>query len=210
MLIGQRKRFVFVHVPKTGGDSISEALRPHAEIDESAGRAKHWSARHIRDRMFGGKSNRWGDFLSFGVVRNPWEQVHSDYHFCRSHEAPAGEVGGWREKVIRCKQIDFAQFVVDMCGEHGRNGAGLFGHYLANREGHQMVRRVIRFERLSQEFAGVCLSIRLPEIELPRKNVTPDRPDYRDEYDDRSRFLVGRKFADDIQRFGYTFDGEQS
>ena len=209
MLINRSTRcrhFVFVHVPKTGGDSISEALRPYSAIDYSTGRKKHWSARTIRNSFFSEDSNhRWGDYFSFGVVRNPWEQVHSDYHFCRSHPVPAGDVGSWRNKVIRCKQISFAQFVVDVCGQHGRVGSGLFRSYLANRDGQQMVDFVMRHERLDADFSELCRCLKLPSLKLPRVNVTPARQHYRDDYDDRSRFLVGRKFADDIKRFNYTF-----
>lgn len=205
MLISRDKKFVFVHVPKTGGDSVSRALADVADIDGSAGNLKHWSARRICNSMFPIGDQNWSDFLSFGVIRNPWEQVHSDYHFCRSHPVPPESVGGWRDKVVRCKQISFAEFVVDMCGQHGRAGSGLFAHYLADRSGNQMVTQVLRHERLAEDFAGICQSLSLPTINLPRVNVTRGRPGYRDEYDDRSRFLVSRKFADDIERFDYTF-----
>lgn len=208
MLISHKHKFVFAHVPKTGGDSITEALREFADVDKSWGRPKHWSARRIRDAHFLGTEFEWGQHLSFGVIRNPWEQVHSDYWFCRNSRVPGPKLGSWRDKVIRCKEICFAEFVVDICGAHGRSGPGLFSHYLADRSGNQMVSHIMRFERLEEEFAGLCQSIGLPGLDLPRKNVTPRRPDYRDEYDDRSRYLVGRRFADDVGRFGYTFGGK--
>lgn len=206
MLISHKHKFVFVHVPKTGGDSVSAALAEFADVDGSRGSVKHWQARRIRNSCFAESDNRWSDYYSFGMVRNPWQQVHSDYWFCRTSEVPDTELGGWRDKVIRCKQIAFDQFVVDMCGAHGRSGAGLFQHYLADRHGRQMVSQVVRHEDLQDEWPMLCKRLVLPPITLPRRNVTPDRPDYRNDYDDRSRFLVGRKFADDIQRFNYSFE----
>jgi hypothetical protein len=205
MLISHSKKFVFVHVPKTAGDSISEALAEFAEVNGSKNKTKHWPARTIREEHFLDSDAAWGDCFSFGVIRNPWEQVHSDYWFCRQHAVPADESGGWRDKVIRCKQITFAEFVVDICGKHGRSGPGLFDHYLADRTGRKMVFQVLRFERLAEEWPELCARLDLPQIELPRSNITPNRPDYRDDYDERSKFLVARKFAGDIDRFNYHF-----
>lgn len=207
MLISHKHKFVFVHVPKTGGDSVSAALSEFADVDGSQGRSKHWPARRIRNEHFVGSGLAWSSCHSFGVIRNPWQQVHSDYWFCRQSPVPGIELGSWRDKVIRCKQIDFAQFVVDMCGEHGQSGPGLFRHYLSDRDGNPMVSQVIRQEDLTTQWPTLCERLGLPAIELPRKNVTPNRSDYREDYDERSRFLVGRKFADDVARFGYSFEG---
>lgn len=204
MLISRKHNFAFVHVPKTGGDSVSAALAPFADINGSQGRSKHWPARRVRKEYFEGRT--WGDCVSFGTVRNPWEQVHSDYWFCRQSPVPSESLGSWRDKVVRCKEIGFAEFVVDICGEHGRSGRGLFGHYLADRCGNQMVSHILRHEQLANEWPRLCQRIGIPEVELPRKNVTRGRPDYREGYDDKSQFLVGRKFAVDIERFGYSFD----
>lgn len=207
MLISHKHKFVFVHVPKTGGDSVSAALAEFADVDGSQGRPKHWPARRIRNDHFVGSGLTWSSYHSFGMIRNPWQQVHSDYWFCRRSPVPGIELGSWRDKVIRCKQIDFSQFVVDMCGEHGQSGPGLFRHYLSDRDGNPMVSQVIRQEDLATQWPTLCERLRLPAIELPRKNVTPNRPDYREDYNDRSKFLVGRKFADDVARFGYSFEG---
>lgn len=209
MLISDQHRFAFIHVPKTGGDAISHALRPYADgVDASQGEDKHWNARRTRDTLFGeDHGRRWGAYFSFGVIRNPWEQVHSDYHFCRQSDDPGESAGSWRFKVLRSRELSFAEFVVEICGEHGCGGVGLTQHYLCNREGQQMVTRILRHETLQAEWPAVCAAIGLPTLELPRVNVTRNRPDYRDEYDDRSRFLVGRRFADDVERFAYTFGG---
>lgn len=211
MLISDSHKFVFVHVPKCGGDSVTAALRPYAveqSGEHSTGDTKHSTARRIRREYFAENPNRhWQGFTSFAVVRNPWEQVHSDYWFCRNSSVPGHELGSWRDKVIRCKEIDFAEFVVDICGAHGRSGPGFFNHYLTDEAGRQMVTEILRHETLGADWAAICEKIGLPGLELPRINVTAKRPDYRDGYDGRSRFLVGRRFEDDVERFGYTFEG---
>ena len=207
MLISDKHRFAFIHTPKCAGDSITAALAPFSNVDASQGRTKHWSARRVTSEFFTEeRGRRWDDYETFGVIRNPWQQVHSDYWFCRNSPVPGHELGTWRDKVIRAKRITFAQFVVDICGEHGRSGPGLFAYYLADENGDALVKHVVRFEELAARWPAICNTIRVGEVELPRINVTAQRPDYRDDYDDRSRFLVSRRFADDIQRFEYKFE----
>lgn len=206
MLISDAHKFAFIHVPKTGGDSVTAALKSYAECDGSIGRVKHWTARHLKQLFFREEVGRvWSQYHTFGMIRNPWQQVHSDYWFCRNSPIPGVELGSWRDKVIRAKGQTFAQFVVDICGENGTDGRGLFHTYLAGNDGNQLVSDVIRLEDIATEWPKLCGAIGLPGIELPCRNMTPRRPDYRDDYDDRSRFLVGRKFADDIRRFDYSF-----
>lgn len=208
MLISDQHKFAFIHTPKCAGDSITQALIPFANVDASRGRAKHWSARRVKAEFFNeSRGRRWDEYETLGVIRNPWQQVHSDYWFCRNSAVPGHELGTWRDKVIRAKRITFAQFVVDICGEHGRIGPGLFTHYLADERDEALVKHVVRFEELAERWPAICETIGVGEVELPRVNVTANRPDYREDYDDRSRFLVGRRFANDIQRFGYSFAG---
>lgn len=209
MLLSDQHQFVFIHVPKTGGDSISAALRQHADgVDASAGDRKHWNARRTREALFGETHGRaWGEYTSFGVIRNPWDQVHSDYHFCRQSPDPGPEFGNWRFKVLRTKQIDFPQFVEETCGTHGRAGSSLWHHYLCDRNGRQMITHVLKHERLRDDWPVLCEALGIAPMQLPRLNVTHNRPDYRHEYDSRSRYLVSRRFAADIEHFGYTFDG---
>ena len=210
MLISDSHKFVFVHLPKTGGDSITAALRPYAidgGVGQAVGSPKHWTAQRIRTEYFQRRQDRsWAEYFRFGVVRNPWQQVHSDYWFCRNSSVPGHELGSWRDKVIRSKEVSFSQFVVDICGEHGCAGCGNYQHYLTI-DHRQAVTQILRYESLAEDFRQVCETFGLPTIELPRKNVTPRKTDFREDYDGRSRFLVGRRFADDIERFNYTFEG---
>jgi hypothetical protein len=78
MVIGTDRKFLFIHVPKCAGESITEVLlRP-----ENGGRmflGKHFTYLQAADAL--GESIH--DLYSFAVVRNPYEQVLSFYEHLR-------------------------------------------------------------------------------------------------------------------------------
>lgn len=70
MVIDRNKGFIFVHVPKTGGQSIINALGLAHETPRASHEPFHGIDKQLRKL-----------FWSFGVVRNPLERLVSLYHF---------------------------------------------------------------------------------------------------------------------------------
>ncbi len=62
MLVDHKRRFIFVHVPRTGGHSAYEMLG----IKERSG--LHYPRSHRPEQYF-----------SFGFIRNPWDRMYSCY-----------------------------------------------------------------------------------------------------------------------------------
>lgn len=215
MEISLSHRFVFVHVPKTGGDSMTAALRPLGTDGvwrTNRQKFKHATARAIRRQFL--EPAQWRTFFSFGFVRNPWEWVQSKFHYNRmmhrhlvEHpEEVTPDIAAWVDDVARASQYSFAEFVAVHCGWLGE--AGLYRRWLCDAHGRQLVKFVGRYERLAADWAQICERIGV-ELELPHHNETlvdgSPRPPYQEEYDDASRQLVAEAFASDIEIFGYRF-----
>jgi hypothetical protein len=192
MLVSHRHRFIFVHVYKAAGSSVSDALAPFAHDGRIYGiRNKHLTAAQIRARfpfpLF------FDRYFRFAFVRNPWSLEASLYNFARRKgELPQGQtfeafLEGRRDR--RSTKGPQAKFVIDG-------------------DGRTIVNHVGRMERIEEEFAGICRRIGFTERDRPQlahaNRSTFD--DWRSYYTPRTRAMVAEMSARDIEMFGYSFE----
>jgi len=64
---------------------------------------------------------------------------------------------------------------------------------------------IMRFENLADDFRTVCGTLGISPTTLPQYNRS-SREHYSKYYDDNLREFVRKRFAVEIERFGYTFD----
>jgi hypothetical protein len=208
MLLSRSHRFLFVHVVKTGGVSIREALAPFAyhpgrSLWRRAGRrlglatrdplaalAPHATAAEVRAVL---PVRTFDRCFKFAFVRNPWDWNVSFFHYVlqtpehplhagASHMSGFGEFLAWRANHSRLLQKDF----------------------IADQDGNLLVDFVGRFEDLEEDFGKVCSTVGV-RAALPHLNQSR-HGDYRLHYTERTRRLVEEAWAEDVRTFGYRFD----
>lgn len=186
---GEKRDFVFIHIPKTGGTSIVSIFGEAFQ--------KHNTAREVID-IIGRK--RWDEVYKFSVVRNPWDRAHSYYKFRVK----------LNQQKMRTRPISFKDYVACTYGEP----KDPFYYYRAKnfmpqvdwlKDEHGVIDmdRIIRFENLQEGFREVAEELGIPS-ELPHINKTKET-NYRDFYDDETRRIIGEWHAEDIEYFGYEF-----
>lgn len=206
MLISDALGCVFVHVQKTGGESVERSLleADPAAIVELPGvpawddplKRRHLFAADLREHL---GAERWAESFSFAFVRNPWERLVSWYEMAVTrptndfHRHVIATTGSFAEFATSCttglaakttfNQVDYVD---------GPGGEG------------QIVDFVGRFESLPEDWAEVRDRLGLPPEPLGHDNRTEHRP-YRELYDDATREIVAERFARDVERFGYEF-----
>lgn len=201
-MISFQKRFLFVHIPKTAGNSIQSFLREYSEdqllalrkeqdgIDRFGLRnpkykiKKHSTLSEYREAL---GDEQFRNLYKFTCVRNPWDRMVS-YYF-----RPTQNSETWsREKFrgIISKAVSVADYLRLDNGEE---------------DPFTNVDYIMRFENLADDFRAVCTAIGISPPTLPQYNRS-SREHYAKYYDDELREFVRTRFAAEIERFDYTFE----
>lgn len=202
-IVSKKYKFIFIHIPKTGGSSIAEpdyqssqgALIRHLGKDDYV-QAGHIRAVGLKSRM----GSSWDDYFKFAFVRNPWDRTVSLYHyFLQDAEKQQTRLG----KEI-AKFGSFGEFCKNM------NNIELDPHfdpqisYMIDYEGNFLLDRVGHFESLQEDMNQICMRIGLPPLELPHFRKSR-RENYRDYYDEKTAEIIATKYKSDIDAFKYNF-----
>ncbi len=220
---------VFVHIPKTGGQSIEHfflnllgltwkqrehlLLRYNDDPRQGPERLAHLTASEYIS--CGHMSvEKFNSFFKFSFVRNPWSRLVSEYLFC-------GHI----------RRFCFKDFVFYNLPEAGMTDA--YRHimpqydFLYDSEGRLLVDFVGRFENLQADFNLICEKLGMQKSKLPHVNASTRKHSnpwgiiieclsktkfrqekhehYADYYDDETREFVSIMYKKDIETFGYTF-----
>jgi hypothetical protein len=186
---GSKKDFVFIHIPKTAGTSITKIIGEPFQ--------KHNTAKVVIDTI---GRKQWENAYKFSVVRNPWDKVHSWYKFRVMHD----------QSKMKSRPISFKDWVACTYGEP----KDPYYYYRAREFMPQVewwknendvieMDRIIRFENLAEEFNEVANIVGI-ESKLPHINKT-ESTNYRDHYDEETKKIIEDWFREDIEMFGYKF-----
>lgn len=217
MIISHRYRFIFLRTEKTASTSLTAALREalgedalHAGLKRPAwakyspihhgalkrnfpdlfGLHPHATARQVR-RLLGPEI--FDSYFKFAVERNPWERQVSLYFH---REWKKGNTSPDFDRDMRSVFYRNTEYVRLNNWSVYASGA------------HVAADRVLRYERLEDELAGLCETLSLPApLSLPKlRNYAADRAHYSSFYSDESRKLVAGWYAKEIEAFGYRFE----
>jgi hypothetical protein len=197
----RRARFHFIHIPKNAGLSVRDALYLERDISLS-------NPYHYRYIDIAGEIGR--HIKCFAVVRNPWSRTASRYHYWRQN-APKWPVDDPRR--IYIEKATFADFVREQkilpIPDHpGQPWMGPLTSWFNQLDWLRDESGAVACDCLRMERLEVDLEAYLNRrIRLRQRNVTKRRYDYRSMYTDALADIVARLFRDDIEHFGFSFDG---
>ncbi len=202
-MISYSHKFIFIHIPKTAGTSISTALRPYGLTGEG-----HYTLQEFQDAT-SITDDQLNTFYKFATVRNPWDLIVSHYFYCKMKNSY------WHSEVNQhpdyklANNIKFKEFVRLLVNDK------LNTSITRRQQSHWLDKRLdflIRFETLKEDFAKVCNEIgwtgtRYWGSDVILNNLNPSKHNhYSTYYDDESRDWVATCFSKDIKRLGYEFE----
>ncbi|MDJ0510507.1 MAG: sulfotransferase family 2 domain-containing protein [Crocosphaera sp.] len=219
MILSNSNKFIFIHIPKTGGTSLQKALSKYDSLNHSLlfraikkitgleiyattymgelrkiNDTKAKSHGHIKDLQRLIPEQMYKEYFKFAVARNPWSWLLSMYKFTKQwpghlqHDTVINlsfeEYVNWQ--IDQGKMPSQSRLIIDKNGEFALN-------YLA------------RLETINQDWEVICKKIGVV-ADLRRENVSSNR-DYRKDYNEKTASLVAEFLKEDIENFGYNFDG---
>lgn len=189
-VISEKQKFVFIHIPKTGGTSITECL---SDTYRSGG--FHSTAKNVESEI------AWEQYFSFAFVRNPWDRMLSAFWMVtKGIDGMAGPPPAYVPQRGTRRRFSFYQFVESF---HGIQNFTLDQLSFIDDAGRRLVNFVGRFETLERDFQKVCQIIGI-EASLPRLNPG-SHSHYQDYYNTDTRNLIAIRYAEEIDTFGYVF-----
>lgn len=216
MIISRSRGFVFVHIPKTGGTSLSLALElaaPASDIligDTPEARKRAKALRGLKTRGALWKHATLADIdglvsaadlagmFVLTLVRNPWDRMVSYYHWLRMQHFE-------HAAVTLAKTCQFNDFIC-----HPQTRAGMrrwpARAYVTTVEGTEQCTLFARLEHLEADLAPFEAHLGTSLHPLPRVNRSERPTDWRRAYSDQAATVVATDCAEDIRRFGYTFN----
>jgi len=214
MILSTGRKYVFIHIPKTGGTSLALALEARAMKDDvmlgdtpkARNRRHRVKAMRTTGRLW--KHSTLADIdglvpddvldglFAFTLVRNPWDRAVSYYHWLQTR--------GFDHEAVRLAQsLDFDAFI-----SHPRTLAAYrntpAAHYMTRADGREQCAAYIRIENFAENAAPLIAHLGFP-LDLPVANTSERRADYRHYYTDQTADLLAQNCAPDIARFGYSF-----
>ena len=201
MVVSHSHKFAFIHVPKTGGTTITHLLGKLG-FTTKCSCMNHIRAGDLRALM---TPELFDSYYRFAIVRNPYDLMVSLFYFAKKSKSYRSQSGigeeelstfenfmRWRSSLGHSPQVAFMTELDD----HSK----------------EIVDKICRFEQYDRDIRsaidainarGTANPIILPE-ELPTMNSTQHAP-WEEHYQpgDFSALTVEYMFAADFEFFGY-------
>jgi len=196
MLVSENRKFLFIHIQKTGGTSltrhffehipdIAHVCRPHSPITEFQGDTKkYFTAAFVR--------NPCDRLVSWFTAIDRKRGVNRHINFMQRQVLE--RVDNFRDFILHCQDIQsasgwlpFTKNQLDYISIDGKVAVDFIG----------------RFESFDSSVSTLAKKIDIPDS-VPHINSSSHKH-YREYYDDETRAIVAKRFARDLEYFGYEF-----
>ena len=215
-MISTKYKILFIHVPKTGGNSIQNILKYYSDdiivapsehqdgIERFEVRnnnyniTKHSNLSQYKSVM---PDDIYNSLFKFATIRNPWDMMIS-YYFS------SPDVTVWDRQIFLnlLRKIKTLRWYI--CENTFVDKLKMKTGFVKNSFKNKLDSNIdflMRFERLEEDFQIVCDQLNIEASVLPKRNVS-DHKHYSQYYDEELKKMVTARFAEEIEFGEYTFE----
>ena len=185
-MINHKHRFIFVHIIKTGGESIEKFFR---------GRKIHKFAKNYKKQI---GNRRWNNYFKFAFVRNPFSHAVSDYY--------------WRLHLCGQPNISFKEFIYRLFDLNRPDPECIRPPIISNWEIYTIKDSISLdfigcFERLDKDVNKVSNFIDIPlakDLKKSKSSIRSRTKSIEEHYDQELIEKVSTIYEKEINHFGYS------
>lgn len=211
-MIYSPSKFVFIHIPRTAGLSITQALASRVlelgdvtiNISGIGDQPSGWW-RHTRACELAETIPQWDSLYKFAVMRNPFEIVESFWRLVQRDrvllqrpqpEFPKSAREYWAF-VEQTSRMTFEEWV-PWHFRYLEGSGGFWRHWCCGRDGADLGVMPVRFDRLREEWPQICQRLGVRRLDLPHVNTALGQS----EWTISSVRTLSELCSNDVQRFG--------
>lgn len=202
-MLFKKQKVIFLHFPKTGGNSVQDALRLFTDdtITSETPRQDGFERFNVRNHehqnlhkhsnlqdYYTALGDELFDYRIFSTIRNPWDRMVSSYF--SPHK---GRVRFSEKKFKRMLKVErnLYDFISLQSPNHG------FGDSTPHVE-------LLKFEELQHQFVFLQKALGLKDAKLPHRNASK-RDHYRTYFNEETKEIVQSRFQFEIALGDYEF-----
>lgn len=218
MIISYNKKFIFLHNRKVAGTSIKKILKDYGlicpcrseainqlsekfaltrflnykismKIKFIANYRDHATALELKEQL---PPDIWDSFYKFTFVRNPWDLQVSLYFYMLKRK------DHFQHELVK-KMESFDEYIEWVTSKQ----VLLQKEYIYDVDNQMIVDFFGRYENLEDDFKKITNRIGI-KATLPHINKS-NHKNYQKYYNNKTKYLVGEKFKEDINLFKYDF-----
>lgn len=216
MIINHKHKYIFIHIPKSAGSSITKALYPFSnkhdlflgcdcgpeKLTKEDGFTLHKHSPALDIKTYA-TPERWKEYFIFSFVRHPIDRIISLYEWWKETN------GSWDPETKNkiCK-MTFKEFVFS--DYTGRNQTEFLisghenKHHFTDAKYSIEVDFIGKYNSLHRDFSYICGLLNLPQINLEHQNKSTNRKQKQDSYLDEEIIKeIKRKFNTDYRVFNF-------
>jgi len=196
-MINHKHKFIFLHIPKCAGSTLNNAFSKYSDDPEL-------NTCHPKFEEYCQKYKEAPNYTKIISTRNPWDRLVSAFYYLKKggnqtrYDIQLSKtLNIFKNNFKEWVQNDFQKMInLDLKVNHLKP----ISFYISKNH----IDYLIKLENFQEDFNFVCDKIGIPRQQLPHKNKT-NHKHYTEYYEDDTREIVAKKYAKDIEYFGYKF-----